>query len=36
MLQTIAWVMVVGGIVWFLVGVLVTPRDNKQDRLSSH
>ena len=34
MLQTIAWVMVVGGIVWFVVGLLVTPRENKQDRLS--
>ena len=35
MLQTIAWVMVVGGVVWFLIGVLVTPRDYKQDGLNS-
>jgi uncharacterized membrane protein YiaA len=36
MMQTAAWAMVVGGVIWFLVGVLITPKENKQDRLSSH
>jgi hypothetical protein len=34
-LQTIAWVMVIGGLVWFVAGVLLGPKENKSDRVSS-